>query len=95
MAARSFAYHAHGTADSDKSPWFVYHDKTLNQQCMLTQARLPMINHLTSFTTDHYTVAMSDPIPVRPEIMRVRVNMHSENALSAKGGLSITQGKLL
>ena len=63
MAARSFAYHAHGTADSDKSPWFVYHDKTLNQQCMLAQARLPMINHLTSFTTNHYTVAMSDLIP--------------------------------
>ena len=40
-AERSFAYHAHGTADSDKSccyPWFVRHDKTLNQQCMLTQA---------------------------------------------------------
>ena len=24
------------------------HDKTLNQQCMLAQARPPMINHLTS-----------------------------------------------
>ena len=38
MAAQSFAYHAHGTADDDKSccyPWFVCHDKTLNQQCML------------------------------------------------------------
>ena len=55
MAARSSAYHAHGTADSDKSccyPWFVYHefDRTLDQQCMLTQARPPMINHLTSLT---------------------------------------------
>ena len=51
MAARSFAYHAHGTADSDKSccyPWFVCHDKTLDQQCMLVQARAPMRNHLTS-----------------------------------------------
>jgi len=29
MAARSFAYHAHGTADSNKFccyPWFVCHD---------------------------------------------------------------------
>jgi len=55
MAARSFAYHVHGTADSDKSccyPWFVLcHDQTLNQQCMLAQARPPMINHLTSIVT--------------------------------------------
>ena len=39
MAAQNFAYHAHGTADSDKSccyPWFVCpSEKTLNQQCML------------------------------------------------------------
>ena len=30
MAAQSFAYHAHGTADNDKSccyPWFACHDK--------------------------------------------------------------------
>ena len=36
-AGQSFAYHAHGTADSDKSccyPWFVCHDKTLDQQCI-------------------------------------------------------------
>ena len=49
MAAQSFAYHAHETADSDESccySWFVCHDKTLNQQCMLAQARTPMINHL-------------------------------------------------
>ena len=52
MAARSFSYHVQGTADSDKSccyPWFVCHDKTLNQQCMLAQARPSMINHLTSY----------------------------------------------
>ena len=51
MAARIFAYHAHGTADSDKSccyPWFVCHDKILNQQCMLAKACPPMISHLTS-----------------------------------------------
>ena len=33
MAAQSFAYHVHGTADSNKSccyPWFVCHYKTLN-----------------------------------------------------------------
>ena len=49
MAAQSFAYNAHETADSDESccyPWFVCHDKTLNQQCMLAQACIPMINHL-------------------------------------------------
>ena len=28
------------------------HDKTLNQQCMLAQARPPMINHLTSSTAE-------------------------------------------
>ena len=41
MAAQSFAYHAHGIADGDKSccyPWFVCHNKTLNQQCMLAQS---------------------------------------------------------
>ena len=40
MAARSFAYHAHGTADSDKSccyPWFVCYDET-NQPCLLRLA---------------------------------------------------------
>ena len=52
MAARSFVYHGHGTADSDKSccyPWFVCHYKTLNLQYMLAHAGLlpppPMINH--------------------------------------------------
>ena len=33
MAARSFAYYVHGTADSDKSccyPWLVCHDKTMH-----------------------------------------------------------------
>ena len=30
------------------TPWFVCYDETLNQQCMLTQARPTMINHLTS-----------------------------------------------
>ena len=48
MAARSFAYHAHGTADSHKSscyPWFVCHDKT----AMHAHSGLPpMINQLTS-----------------------------------------------
>ena len=51
MAARSFAYHAYGTADSDKSscyPWFVSRDKTVNQQCILTQARPPMINRIVT-----------------------------------------------
>ena len=44
MAAQRFAYDAHRTADSDKSccyPWFVCHDNTLNQQCMLTQVCPP------------------------------------------------------
>ena len=39
VAVRSFAYHAHGT-----NPAVIHgHDKTLNQQCMLAQARPPMI----------------------------------------------------
>ena len=57
MAAQSSAYHAHETADSDKSycyPWFVCHDKILNQQCMLAQARPPMIDHLTSYGVSWY-----------------------------------------
>ena len=38
VAVRSFAYHAHGT-----NPAVIHgHDKTLNQQCMLAQARPPM-----------------------------------------------------
>ena len=44
MPAQSFAYHVDGKADSDKScchPWFVCHDKTLNQLCMLAQAHPP------------------------------------------------------
>ena len=60
MAAQSFAYHAHGTADSDKScsnPWFVCHEKTLNQQCMLVQARLPMINRLSGYNTSSSDVS--------------------------------------
>ena len=51
MAARSIAYHAHGTADSDKFccyPWFVCHDKTLNQQCITRSGSPTMINHLTT-----------------------------------------------
>ena len=39
MAVRSFAYHAHGI-----NPAVIHgHDKTLNQQCMVAQARPPMI----------------------------------------------------
>ena len=42
MAVQSFAYHAHGTADSDKSQGLcAMHDKTLNQQWMLAQACPP------------------------------------------------------
>ena len=42
MAARSFAYHAHGTTDSDKSD--VIHGLCANQQYMLAQAGTPKIN---------------------------------------------------
>ena len=47
MAARSFAHHAHGTTDRDKSD--VIHGlgamtKRLNQQYMLAQAGTPKIN---------------------------------------------------
>ena len=48
LAAQSFAYHAHGTAVTNPAVIVVCHDKTLNQQCMLSQAHPPMINHLTS-----------------------------------------------
>ena len=44
MAAQSLAYHAHGTADNNKSS--CYH-RTLNQQCMLAQGHL--INHLIRY----------------------------------------------
>ena len=50
MAARSIAYHAHGTADSDKFccyPWLVCHDITSAMHCSLSVAPM-MINHLTS-----------------------------------------------
>ena len=50
LAARSFAYHVHGSADSDKFfcyPWFVCHDKTLMHAC---SGLPPMINDLTSCT---------------------------------------------
>ena len=44
---------SHSTRYSDNKSccywWFMCHDKTLNQQCILAQARLPMINHLTSY----------------------------------------------
>ena len=44
VAVRSFAYHAHGT-----NPAVIHgHDKTLDQQCMLAQARPLDDNHLTS-----------------------------------------------
>ena len=50
MAARSIAYHAHGTADGGKSccyPWLVCHDIKSAVQCSLRLAPT-MINHLTS-----------------------------------------------
>ena len=49
MAAQSSVYHAHGTAVSGCYPWFVCHDKTnYSAECMLAEARPPIINHLTS-----------------------------------------------
>ena len=53
MAARSFTYHAHGTADGDKFccyPWLVYHDIKLAMHCSLRLAPT-MINHLTNLIT--------------------------------------------
>ena len=50
MAARSFAYHAHGTANGDKFccyPWLVCHDIKSAMHCSLRLAPT-MINHLTS-----------------------------------------------
>jgi len=51
MAARSNAYHAHGTADGDKYccyPWLLCHDIKSAMHPLLAQARPRMINHLTS-----------------------------------------------
>ena len=50
MAARSIAYHAHGTPDGNKYccyPWLVCHVKSAMHP-LLAQARPRMINHLTS-----------------------------------------------
>ena len=55
MAARSFAYHAHGTADGDKFcfyPWLVYHDIKSAMHCLLRPAPT-MINHLTNTTAGY------------------------------------------
>ena len=49
VAVQSFAYHAHRRNPADIHG----HDKTLNQQSMLTQAHPPMINHLTSCRSDN------------------------------------------
>ena len=51
MTAQSIAYHAHGTADSDKSccyPWLVCHDIKSAMHCSLRLAPT-IINHLTSY----------------------------------------------
>ena len=51
MAARSIAYHAHGTADGDKYccyPWLVCLDIKSAMHPLLAQARPRIINHLTS-----------------------------------------------
>jgi len=51
MAARSIAYHAHGTPDGDKYccyPRLVCHDIKSAMHPLLAQARPRMINHLTS-----------------------------------------------
>ena len=51
MAARSIAYHAHGT-DGDKYccyPWLVCNDIKSAMHPLLAQARPRMINHLTSY----------------------------------------------
>ena len=48
VAVQSFAYHVHR-----RNPAVIHgHDKTLNWQSMHTQARPPMINHLTSCRSD-------------------------------------------
>ena len=47
VAARSFAYHVHGTADSDKSccyPWFVCHEGSATKEISYTVGRNPIWN---------------------------------------------------
>ena len=43
MGVRSFAYHAHETANGGKSSCYhdVCHDKTLNQQCIAHSESIP------------------------------------------------------
>ena len=62
MAARSIAYHAHGTADGDKYccyPWLMCHDIKSAMHPLLAQARPRVINHLTSFS------AYQDAVTIR------------------------------
>jgi len=63
MAARSFAYHAHGTADGDKFccyPWpLVCHDIKPAMQYSLRLAPT-MINHLTSLYNYHAVIRQSN-----------------------------------
>ena len=62
MAARSIAYHAHGTPDGDKYccyPWLVCHDIKSAMHPLLAQARPRMINYLTSISE-----LLTDLIPV-------------------------------
>ena len=63
MAARSIAYHAHGTADSDKFccyPWLVCHHIKSAMLCSLRLAPT-MINHLTSILLN---LLLSSPLSI-------------------------------
>ena len=55
MTAQSIAYHAHETADGDKYccyPWLLCHDIKSAMHPFLAQARLRIINYLTSTTVE-------------------------------------------
>ena len=68
MAARSFAYHAHETADRGRRcyPWLVYHDIKSAMHCSLRLAPT-MINHLTSLAL------FPDMVEQREEVLGLHV----------------------
>ena len=68
MATRSFAYHAHETADHGRRcyPWLVCHDIKSAMHCSLRLAPT-MINHLTSL------VLFPDMVEQREEVLGLHV----------------------
>ena len=61
------------------------HDKTLNQQCMLAQARPPMINHLTSSLWSTTQVKCSSIIESQTQVpFAIKEKHNRTNSVSSK-----------